>query len=221
MHNIARPKPQAGEQKKYGLITFAHWRGEITGGNETLYIVRWQIPRQRSETPMCQGGNSTQESCGAPAFGDKKSQKHTQRCRTPFRRRPSSGSTLLQNELPQSMGIQLTRVLTKTSDQFSNRDSVVVQRSIRRTALRAHPRAERLPKFGFRNGGLGNAGNPIHSLQMPQEHPRSGKNIDAICTAIAPTMASAEVIAKALKCSFVQSSKGKASAPCPLDDVFR
>jgi hypothetical protein len=38
---------------------------------------------------------------------------------------------------------------------------------------------------------------------MPQEHPRPGKNVNTICSTIAATMASGEVIAKALKCGFV------------------
>jgi hypothetical protein len=94
---------------------------------------------------MSKGGNSAQEACAASAVSNQKSQEHTQSCRTPFSRRPSSGMTLLQNELPQSMGIQLARVLAKTSDQFSNRNTVVIERSVRCTALRAHPCAERLP----------------------------------------------------------------------------
>src|SRR6266704_3676576 len=107
---------------------------------------------------MCQSGNSPQEACAASAFSNEESQEHAQSCRAPFRGRPSSGSTLLQNELPQSTGIQLTRILTKTLDQFSNRNTVVIERSVRCTAIRA---------------------------------------------TIATTVASGEVIAKALKCRFV------------------
>jgi hypothetical protein len=110
---------------------------------------------------------------------------------------------LLQNELPQSTGIQVARILTETLDQFSNRNTVVIERSVRCTALRAHPCAKGLPQFGFSNGGLGNADGSIYAPQMPQEHPRSGKNINTICTTIAATVASGEVVAKALKCRFV------------------
>jgi hypothetical protein len=52
----------------------------------------------------------------ALAFGNKKSQEHTQCCRTPFRSRASSGLTLFQNKLPQFMGIQLARVFAKAPD---------------------------------------------------------------------------------------------------------
>jgi hypothetical protein len=45
LHDVACPKPQAGEQNKYGPIPFAYWRGQITGGNETLYIFQWQVSR--------------------------------------------------------------------------------------------------------------------------------------------------------------------------------
>jgi hypothetical protein len=38
---------------------------------------------------------------------------------------------------------------------------------------------------------------------MLQEHARSGEDINTICATITTTMASDEVIAKALKCSFV------------------
>jgi hypothetical protein len=41
MRNIACSKTQTGEQKKYGPIPFTHWRRQIAGGNETLYIFRW------------------------------------------------------------------------------------------------------------------------------------------------------------------------------------
>jgi hypothetical protein len=45
LYDVTSPKPQAGEQKKYGPISFANRRAQITGGNETLYIFRRQVSR--------------------------------------------------------------------------------------------------------------------------------------------------------------------------------
>jgi len=45
LDDVACPKPQAGEQKKYGPIPFAYRRGQITGGDKTLDILWWQVSR--------------------------------------------------------------------------------------------------------------------------------------------------------------------------------
>jgi hypothetical protein len=69
---------------------------------------------------MRHDGDGTQQISTAPALCDQKSQEHAQSCRAAFCGRPSGRSTLLQYELAQASRIQITWVLAKAAEQFTD-----------------------------------------------------------------------------------------------------
>jgi hypothetical protein len=64
--------------------------------------------------------DGTQKVSTAPTLCDQKPQEHAQSCRAAFCGRPSGRSTLLQYELAQASRIQITWVLAKAAEQFTD-----------------------------------------------------------------------------------------------------
>jgi hypothetical protein len=60
----------------------------------------------------------------------------------------------------------------------------------------------------------------VPSLQMSQKQSRSGQDINAICTRIAPAVASIQVTGETFKRGCVQIMQNQSSAVCPANDVF-
>jgi hypothetical protein len=60
----------------------------------------------------------------------------------------------------------------------------------------------------------------VPSLQMSQKQSRAGQDINAICTRIAPAVASIQVTAETFKRGCVQIMQNQSSAVCPANDVF-
>jgi hypothetical protein len=126
---------------------------------------------------------------------------------------------LFQDKLPQAVSIQRARVSADTFDEFTDRDTVVVERSFACSASLPHPGTERLQQIGlWRGRPMIATGRFIDPPQVADKQSRAGNNFNAVGATPAVPL---EMIAEALNSSFTQIMSRQTLSDGPLNDALR
>jgi len=219
MDDISRPKPQASEEKQNRSISSADGCGRITGSDDSFDVFREDVPRKRGKPPEGQGGNGCIQAGGAVPFTDEKAKEHAESRGTPLCYPPSRLSACLQNKPPQALCIEPAWIVSETSQQRLNTETVIVKGLITGSAHLSHP----LPKGDeqrrilplFKRGG-----HRTGAAQILQKQPVAFEQVQWDRT---KTWASAtlQVLMETFKKVFCQIWDGYAFPLRPMKQVLR
>ncbi|MGH6783845.1 MAG: hypothetical protein ACREBP_04390, partial [Sphingomicrobium sp.] len=162
MRHVACPQPEACQEQDDRAVTPAHSRFAITCRDQSVHLLRRQIPRHVRKPPISVSGNDVVETCLTPAFDREVPQERSQAGRQLLDGSTPALACAVQEVAANTSRTPASRVRFKRRHHSGGIASVELDGGFGRPAMLAQPRFEvgnqlRLGGLHCRSGGPANA----------------------------------------------------------------